>query len=148
MNGPDDGCRAKDRLDYYIELAKLAEKRKMTSIFFADSYGANDVYAGNTDAPYQGGSQVAQLDPVVLISAMAAVTKSLGFAITANVVALTPFIMARTFSILDHITNGRVGWIIVTGYTNSSARAKGFDSIMPHDQRYEKAEEFADLVYR
>ncbi len=120
----------------------------MTSIFFADSYGANDVYAGNTDAPCQGGSQVAQLDPVVLISAMAAVTKSLGFAITANVVALTPFIMARTFSILDHITNGRVGWNIVTGYTNSSARAMGFDSIMPHDQRYEKAEEFADLVYR
>ncbi|KAI4596475.1 hypothetical protein KJ359_005229 [Pestalotiopsis sp. 9143b] len=147
-NGPHDNCRRKDRLEYYISLAKLAEKGKFTSIFFADSYGANDVYGGSTDATYRGGSQVAQLDPFVIVSAMAAVTETLGFALTANAIYLNPFILARSFSSLEHITNGRIGWNIVTGYTNSSALAMGFDSIMPHDQRYAKAGEFVDLTYR
>jgi alkanesulfonate monooxygenase SsuD/methylene tetrahydromethanopterin reductase-like flavin-dependent oxidoreductase (luciferase family) len=129
-------------------LAKIAEKGKITSVFFADSYGVNDVYGGNTDATYRGGCQVAQLDPLILVSAMAAVTKSVGFAVSANAIYLTPYILARTFSTLDHVTRGRIGWNIVTGYTNASAKAMGFDHIMPHDQRYEKAEEFVDLSYR
>jgi alkanesulfonate monooxygenase SsuD/methylene tetrahydromethanopterin reductase-like flavin-dependent oxidoreductase (luciferase family) len=108
----------------------------------------NDVYGGNTDATYRGGCQVAQLDPVVLIPAMAAVTKSVGFAVSANACYLNPYIMARTFSTLDHVTNGRIGWNIVTGYTNASAKAMGFDQIMAHDKRYEKAEEFVDLTYK
>ncbi|KAK5307095.1 hypothetical protein LTR99_000063 [Exophiala xenobiotica] len=139
--GPHECSRLKDQLEYYIWLAKIAEKGKITSIFFPDSYGVNDVYGGNTDATYRGGCQVAQLDPVVLIPAMAAVTKSVGFAVSANACYLNPYIMARTFSTLDHVTNGRIGWNIVTGYTNASAKAMGFDQIMAHDKRYEKAEE-------
>ncbi len=117
-------------------------------MFFADSYGANDVYAGSTDATYRGGSQVAQLDPFMPITAMAAVTKSVGFVISANVCYLNPYILCRSFATLDHLTNGRVGWNIVTGYTNSSSRAMGHYKIMDHDDRYEKAEEFVDLTYR
>lgn len=79
---------------------------------------------------------------------MAAVTESVGFAVSANCIYLNPYINARTFSTLDHVTKGRVGWNIVTGYTNSSARAMGFDSIMPHEERYHKAQEFVDVSYR
>lgn len=129
-------------------MAQLAEAGKVTSIFFADSYGANDVYAGSTDATYRGGIQVAQLDPLLVVSAMAAVTKSVGFTLSANVIYLQPYLLARSLASLDHLTEGRVGWNIVTGYTIASARAMGFDSIMPHDERYEKAEEFVDLTYR
>ena len=146
--GPNSFQRRKDRLEHYLMLAKLAEKGKITTIFFADSYAASDVYGGSADATYRGGCQVGALDPVTVVSAMAAVTKSVGFAISANVVFLNPYIMARTFSSLDHLTNGRVGWNIVTGYSDASAKAMGLDRIPSHAQRYEMAEEFVDLVYR
>lgn len=76
--------RHKDRLEYYIWLAKMAEKGKITSIFFADLYGTHDVYGGNADATFKGGLWVAMLDPVVLISAMAQATKSISFAVTGS----------------------------------------------------------------
>lgn len=85
---------------------------------------------------------------LTVVSATAAVTNTVGFAVSANAVNLNPFIMARSLSTLDHLTRGRLGWNVVTGYTNSSARTMGFDSIMPHGQRYEKATEFTELTYR
>ncbi|RDW80983.1 hypothetical protein BP5796_05681 [Coleophoma crateriformis] len=118
-----------------MEMAKIAERGKITCCFFADAYGVNDIYAGTPDATYRGSCQVAQLDPFMVVSAMAAVTKTVGFAVSANAIYMNPFIMARSFSTLDHL-NAR------------TARAMGFDSIMPHGQRYEKATEFTDLVYR
>ncbi len=65
-------------------MAKLAEKGKITSLFFADVYGNQETYGGNADAAFLGGSHVAHLDPVVIVSAMAQVTKSLSFGITGN----------------------------------------------------------------
>jgi alkanesulfonate monooxygenase SsuD/methylene tetrahydromethanopterin reductase-like flavin-dependent oxidoreductase (luciferase family) len=56
--------------------------------------------------------------------------------------------LARTWSSLDHISNGRVAWNIVTSYSNSSARALGQESIMPHDERYAVADEYMEVVYR
>jgi long-chain alkane monooxygenase len=131
-----------------MEMAKIAERGKITCCFFAGAYGVNDIYAGKPDATYRGSCQVAQLDPFMVVSAMAAVTKTVGFAVSANAVYLNPFIMVRSFSTLDHLTKGRVGWNVITGYTNSSARAMSFDSIMPHGQRYEKATEFTELTNR
>jgi len=81
---PKDNSRDKDRLEYYIWLAKLADKGKITSIFFADGYGLMQTYQGKPDATFRGGSMVAYLDPVVLISAMAAVSKSVAFGITSS----------------------------------------------------------------
>lgn len=81
---PEDNSRNKDRLEYYIWLAKLADKGKITSIFFADGYGLMSTYQGKPDATFRGGSMVAYLDPVVLISAMAAVTKSVAFGVTSS----------------------------------------------------------------
>jgi alkanesulfonate monooxygenase SsuD/methylene tetrahydromethanopterin reductase-like flavin-dependent oxidoreductase (luciferase family) len=79
-----DNSRFKDRLEYYVWLAKLAEKGKITSIFFADSYGVHQTYNQSADAIFRAGSQVANLDPVVLVAAMAAVTKSVAFGITGS----------------------------------------------------------------
>lgn len=81
---PKDNSRTKDRLSYYLWLAKIAEKGKISSIFFADSYGNHEIYEGKPDAQYKGGSHVAKLDPTVLISAMAVVTDSVGFGITGS----------------------------------------------------------------
>lgn len=70
-SAPGDNSRTKDRLKYYTDLAKLAEKHKISCIFFADSYAGHDIYGGNMDAVLRAGTQVAQLDPLVIISAMA-----------------------------------------------------------------------------
>jgi alkanesulfonate monooxygenase SsuD/methylene tetrahydromethanopterin reductase-like flavin-dependent oxidoreductase (luciferase family) len=67
-------------LKYYIDLALLAEKHKITCIFFADSYAGHDIYGGNMDGVLRAGTQVAQLDPLVIISAMA-VSHSFGIII-------------------------------------------------------------------
>lgn len=68
-SAPGYNSRTKDRLKYYIDLAKLAEKHKITCIFFADTYAGHDVYGENMDAVLRAGTQVAQLDPLVIISA-------------------------------------------------------------------------------
>ncbi len=81
---PADNTKSKDTLDYYLWLAKLADKGKITSIFFADGYGLHQTYQGKPDATYAGGSMVAYMDPVVMVSAMAAVTKSVAFGITGS----------------------------------------------------------------
>lgn len=107
---PNDPSRHKNRIEYYLELIRIAERGKITFVFFADSYGANARYGGSTDATYRGGCQVAQLEPFMLISAMGAVPKSIGFVVSGNAVCLNPYITARSFATLDHIANERLGW--------------------------------------
>lgn len=68
---PGDNSRTKDSLDYYIDMAKLEEEAGISAIFFADTYAGHDVFGGNMDAVFRAGVQVAQLDPLVIISAMA-----------------------------------------------------------------------------
>lgn len=68
---PGDNSCTKDSLEYYVNMAKLAEKAKISSIFFADTYAGHAVYGGNMDAVLRAGTQVAQIDPLVIISAMA-----------------------------------------------------------------------------
>jgi alkanesulfonate monooxygenase SsuD/methylene tetrahydromethanopterin reductase-like flavin-dependent oxidoreductase (luciferase family) len=85
---------------------------------------------------------------MVLVTAMAAVTKTLGFGISGSTSYLNPYILARTFSSLDHLTNGRVAWNIVTSWAKSAAQSLGFDDIVPHDERYAVADEYMDLCYK
>lgn len=82
--GEADNSRKKDSLEYYTWLARLADKGKITSIFFADTYAVMDTYEGRGDASFRGGYAVAQLDPVVFVSAMAEVSKNVSFGITGS----------------------------------------------------------------
>lgn len=68
---PGDNSHTKDSLDYYINMAKLAEEAKISAIFFADTYAGHDVYGGTMDAVLRAGTQTAQIDPLVIVSAMA-----------------------------------------------------------------------------
>jgi alkanesulfonate monooxygenase SsuD/methylene tetrahydromethanopterin reductase-like flavin-dependent oxidoreductase (luciferase family) len=99
---PNDISHTKDTIEYYTWLAKLAEKGKISTIFFADAYGCDEIYEDDYSATLKGGSTVAALDPMVWISAMAAVTKSVGFALTAStsyinvsVTLLTAYVFAK-----------------------------------------------------
>ncbi|KAK5701365.1 hypothetical protein LTR17_022648 [Elasticomyces elasticus] len=146
-SAPGDNSRTKDRLKYYTDLAKLAEKHKITCIFFADTYAGHDIYGGNMDAVLRAGVQVAQLDPLVIISAMAAVTESVSFGVTGSVTYVPPFALARTFSSLDHLTEGRIAWNVVMSWSNAAADAFGME-LLSGPKRYELGEEYMDLVYK
>ena len=135
-------------IDYWMELARLLERGLFDGLFLADVLGVYDVHGGSQDAAVRHGVQIPLLDPMLLVPAMAAVTTNLGFGVTVNLAWEPPALLARRFSTLDHLTRGRVGWNIVTGYLDSAARAMGLDRQMAHDDRYDMADEFMQVVYR
>lgn len=145
---PDDVSNKKDTLQYYINLAKLAERGKIAAIFFADWYAGFEIYGGSMDAMLKSGHQVAHLDPLPIISALAAVTKSVSFAVTMSTSYVNPYVLARQFSTLDHLTGGRCAWNIVTSWSKSAANALGYEDVVPHDERYAVADEYMDVTYK
>jgi FMN-dependent oxidoreductase (nitrilotriacetate monooxygenase family) len=135
-------------LDHWMGLARLLEEGLFDGLFLADVLGIYDVHGGNGDAAIRNAVQVPLLDPMLLVPAMAAATRHLGFGVTCNLAWESPALMARRFSTLDHLTKGRIGWNIVTGYLDSAARAMGLDRQMAHDDRYDLADEYMEILYR
>jgi long-chain alkane monooxygenase len=135
-------------LDYWRSVARTAERGLFDSIFFADVFGVYDVYGGSPEEALRAGVQVPINDPFLIIPAMAEATTNLGFGVTANLSLEPPYIMARRFSTLDHITKGRIAWNIVTGFLASAAKGVGLDTIQRHDDRYGVAEEYMDVLYQ
>lgn len=145
---PDDQSSRYTDLRYWTELAKLLERGKFDGIFIADVLGTYDVYGGSNEAAIRHGAQVPVADPLMLVSAMALVTENLGFGVTAGTAYEHPYPFARRMSTLDHLTNGRVGWNVVTGYLPSAARNMGHDDQMEHDDRYDYADEYLEVLYK
>ncbi|QKJ88306.1 LLM class flavin-dependent oxidoreductase [Paramixta manurensis] len=135
-------------LDYWTDLARLLERGLFDGLFIADILGVYDVYQNGIDLTARESIQLPVNDPLLLVSAMAGVTQHLGFGLTANLSYESPYPFARRLSTLDHLTNGRVGWNIVTGYLDSAARAMGLQQQLAHDQRYDQADEFLDVTYQ
>jgi FMN-dependent oxidoreductase (nitrilotriacetate monooxygenase family) len=135
-------------LDHWMGLARLLEEGLFDGLFLADVLGIYDVHGGNGDAAIRNAVQVPLLDPMLIVPAMAAATRHLGFGVTCNLAWESPALMARRFSTLDHLTKGRIGWNIVTGYLDSAARAMGLDRQMAHDDRYDLADEYMEILYR
>ena len=135
-------------IHYWTALAQTLEAGLFDGLFLADVVGVYDVYGGNADAALRGAVQVPVNDPMLLIPAMAAATTHLGFGVTANLIYEAPYLFARRMSTLDHLTKGRIGWNIVTGYLDSAARAAGLATQPAHDDRYDLADEYMALVYR
>ena len=119
---PRDRADRYNTLDHWVELAKLLERGKFDALFLADVLGVYDVYRGSPDAAIANAVQVPVNDPLLLIPAMAYVTRNLGFGVTCAVSYEHPYTLARRFSTLDHLTGGRIGWNVVTGYLNSAAK--------------------------
>lgn len=144
---PRDRSAGYARLDHWVDLARLLERGLFDGLFLADVLGIYDVYGASPDAALRGGVQVPLLDPLMLVPAMAAATEHLGFGVTCNLAYEPPYLFARRMSTLDHLTRGRIGWNVVTGYLDSAARALGYDGQMAHDDRYDLADEYMDVVY-
>lgn len=135
-------------LGYWTELARTLERGRFDGIFLADVLGIYDVYGGSPAAALRHAVQVPVNDPMLLVPAMAAATEHLGFGITCTLSYEPPYTLARRLSTLDHLTKGRAGWNIVTGYLDSAAAGMGLGTQIRHDQRYEVADEYMEVMYR
>jgi FMN-dependent oxidoreductase (nitrilotriacetate monooxygenase family) len=144
---PRDRSTAHDTPGYWTHLARTAERGLLDAVFLADVIGVYDVYQGRPDAALKSGAQAPTLDPFPVVPLMAAVTEHIGFGVTATVSYERPYMLARRFSTLDHLTGGRMAWNIVTGILESGARGAGAGGLKEHDARYASAEEFLDAVY-
>lgn len=145
---PRDASIDYNTLDYWTDFAQTAERGLLDGIFLADVFGVYDVFGDSPDTAIKHGVQIPNADPTLFVSAMALVTRHLGFGITANLTLDHPYHFARRFSTLDHLTQGRIGWNIVTGYLESGARGMGFDAGRAHDDRYDVADDFLAATYK
>lgn len=118
---PRDQSQDYRKLSYWTDLAKLLERGLFDGLFIADIVGTYDVYQASVDLTLKESIQLPVNDPLMLVSAMAAVTQHLGFGVTVNLTYEAPYLLARRFSTLDHLTEGRIGWNIVTGYLDSAS---------------------------
>ncbi|KAF4634401.1 hypothetical protein G7Y89_g3710 [Cudoniella acicularis] len=138
------------KLNFWTDLAILLEKENFHALFLADILGPYDVYKG----PHNHGPVVTSAavfpvnDPLYTVPAMAAVTKNLAFGITASTTYKQPYALVRRFSTVDHLTDGRIVWNIVTSYLDSAARNFGLSTQVEHDERYQIADEYMDVLYK
>ena len=145
---PRDRADRYNTLEYWTELAKTLERGQFDAIFLADVLGIYDVYKGSPRSALENAVQVPVNDPLMLVSAMALVTTHLGFGVTCALSYEHPYPFARRMSTLDHLTRGRMGWNIVTGYLDSAAKGMGRSEQHSHDERYEIAEDYMQAVYK
>lgn len=135
-------------LSRWTELARLLDRGGFDFLFLADSYGYPVIDGELPDVALEQAVDIPKNDPIPLIPALGAVTENLSFAVTGSTTYEAPYANARRFATLDHLTDGRVAWNVVTTSSEVAARLFGHDAHTQHDQRYRIADEFMDLSYR
>ncbi|MFT5181150.1 MAG: FMN-dependent oxidoreductase (nitrilotriacetate monooxygenase family) [Alphaproteobacteria bacterium] len=136
-NHPDASPMALTDVRYYQALAQRAEAGLFDSIFFADQL------ALSADLARSGRIW---LEPITLLAAIAVATERIGLIATASCTYSEPFNLARQFASIDHISNGRAAWNIVTTWLAPVARNFGDMGQQSHADRYVMAEEFVEVV--
>jgi FMN-dependent oxidoreductase (nitrilotriacetate monooxygenase family) len=129
----------------YKELAQIAERGRFDMIFFGDGTGIPSTWAGTIDAAVKWGVGWPRQDMGPFISALSQWTEHVGFGITYASTFMHPFYTARLLNSLDHVTNGRIAFNVVTSSRRADAQNYGFDELMEHDRRYERMEEFVSV---
>ena len=145
---PEAGQTNFNSLEHWVQLAKVLERGRFDFIFFADVIGLYGDYGGSYEKYVNSGLQIPSNDPSVIASAIAYNTTDLGIAITSSVIQEHPFNFARKISTLDHASNGRIAWNIVTNALANGARNFGYDELEEHDERYRWADEYVDVAYK
>ena len=142
---PDSWPLTNMRLDVFIEMAKLAERGKFDMLFLADGNAVRAmddpimfVANTNTDRP-------STYDPLMILAVLAQHTTHIGLFCTAVTTFDQPYLLARRFGSLDHLSNGRACWNVVTGNYEGDALNFGHTEHVPKDERYERADEFVTI---
>ena len=134
--------------DIFVDLAKGMERACMDYMIIEDSSMVPYTYKGTHDVYLKYAASTPKLDPAVLVPYLAQQTKHLGLVPTLSTSEYPPYLLARLVNTLDHVTEGRIGWNCVTGSNDGAAENYGHVGQRPHDERYDVADEFADVVTR
>jgi FMN-dependent oxidoreductase (nitrilotriacetate monooxygenase family) len=134
---PDADVTASTNFGFYKRQAQLAEKGKFDFLFVADSLSITE-----KSSPHY----LNRFEPITILSALAATTSHIGLVATLTVSYSEPFNVARQFASLDHISDGRAGWNVVTSWLGDTAANFSKTQHPPHDVRYRIAAEYLDVV--
>ncbi|CCH46207.1 Nitrilotriacetate monooxygenase component A [Wickerhamomyces ciferrii] len=150
-NPADESRNFTNSIDSWVKFAKLAERGKIHSVFIADHLTFFDSWKGpgNFKDPARAGVHAPRIDPAATITAMSSVTENIGFGITFSTVSEHPYHFARRLASLDLLTNGRVGWNIVSSYLESiGPNLLNGEPFPEHDERYIKTDEYVEVVLK
>ena len=132
--------------DYYQEIARILEAGKFHIAFFDDRLAMPDRYGSDHAHTVEYGIRATKMDPLIVLMTMGAVTSKLGLASTCSTTYFEPFDVARRFATLDLMTDGRAAWNVVTSVNDGEAQNMGREEHLQHDLRYDKADEFMEVV--
>jgi FMN-dependent oxidoreductase (nitrilotriacetate monooxygenase family) len=132
--------------EYYQRIARTLEDAKFDLAFFDDRLAMPDIYGDDHRETVANGIRAVKLDPTIVLMTMAAATSRLGLGSTYSTTYYEPFHVARLFATLDLMTGGRVAWNVVTSLNNSEAENFGHEEHLEHDLRYDRADEFMEVV--
>lgn len=129
---------------HYSKVAKIAERGKFDMLFLSDSVGVRTYYKDNDELSRWG--YVTYFEPLTVLASLATITKNLGLVATASTTYNEPFHIARKFASIDIISNGRVGWNVVTSGTDAEAQNMNLKKQPQHKARYQRAREFMQVA--
>ncbi len=132
--------------DYYRHLGRVLEEGKFHLGFFDDRLSMPDMYGRNHAHTVEHGIRCVKLDAVTVLTVMGMATERLGLGATYSTSYYEPFHVARLFATLDLMTEGRAAWNVVTSLNDGEAQNMGRDEVTAHDERYDRADEFMQVV--
>ncbi len=133
--------------DFYRHIGHVLEEGKFHLGFFDDRLSMPDMYGRNHAHTVQHGIRCVKLDAVTVLTVMGMATERLGLGATYSTTYYEPFHVARVFATLDLMTQGRAAWNVVTSLNDGEARNMGRDEVLDHDLRYDRADEFMEIVH-
>ncbi|GAA1854196.1 NtaA/DmoA family FMN-dependent monooxygenase [Pseudonocardia ailaonensis] len=132
--------------DSHVDFLRALERARFDFLMLEDSLMVSDTYGGTAEASLAQGGYAPKGDPALLASMLLSETKRIGVIATMSSTFVPPWLLARTSATIDHLSGGRFGWNCVTSSENRAAQNFGMDALPPHDERYERAAEYVEVV--
>jgi FMN-dependent oxidoreductase (nitrilotriacetate monooxygenase family) len=134
--------------EMFLDLARSIEHACFDYMLLEDSIYIGETFDGTRDFYLRKGLSVPRQEPAVIATLMAAATQRVGIVPTLSTFSYAPYLVARIVGSLDQVSGGRGGWNMVTGSSDLSAQNFGLERLPPHDQRYDMADEYIDIITR
>lgn len=141
-----DNGKSWGKPDLYIDLVRAMERACFDYVLLEDHAHVFDRYKASMELTLKHAISAPRLDPIVMSALLAQATRHIGIIPTVNIVASAPYHTARQIGTLDQISSGRIGWNMVTGSSDRAAQNYGLPKMTEHDQRYEMATEYIEVV--
>jgi FMN-dependent oxidoreductase (nitrilotriacetate monooxygenase family) len=133
--------------EFYAHIARTLEYGKFQLAFFDDRLGMPEFHGGRFAEAVENGIRCVKMDPIACLMPMAMATSRIGLGATYSVTYYQPYHVARLFQTFDHMTRGRAAWNVVTSMNDIEAQNMGAAAAPPHDNRYDRADEFMEVVH-